>query len=64
MDGDPAVAGVRLGGLTSPVTVHLLGGDLVIDVDDDLEVTMTGPAEEVYRGELAPELVRALQDLA
>ena len=39
-----AVAGVRLGGLTSPVTVHLAGGDLEIAVDDDLEVTMTGPA--------------------
>ena len=59
-----AVAGVRLGGLTSPVTVHLLGGDLVIDVDDDLEVTMTGPAEEIYRGELSPELVRALEGLS
>ena len=59
-----AVAGVRLGGLTSPVTVHLSGGDLVIAVDDDLEVTMTGPAEEIYRGELSPELVRALEALS
>ena len=58
-----AVAGVRLGGLTSPVTVHLIGGDLEIAVDDDLEVTMTGPAEEIYRGELSPELVRALEEL-
>lgn len=56
-----AVAGVRLGGLTSPVTVHLLGGDLQIAVDDDLEVTMTGPAEEIYRGELSHELARALE---
>ncbi|MGD9573398.1 MAG: diaminopimelate epimerase, partial [Thermoleophilia bacterium] len=45
-----AVAGVRLGGLASPVTVHLAGGDLEIAVADDLEVTMTGPAERVYRG--------------
>jgi diaminopimelate epimerase len=58
-----AVAGVRLGGLASPVTVHLAGGDLEIAVDDDLEVTMTGPAEEVYRGELSPELVHALEEL-
>jgi diaminopimelate epimerase len=58
-----AVAGVRLGGLTSPVTVHLLGGDLLIDVGDDLEVTMTGPAEEIYRGELSPDLVRSLEEL-
>ena len=58
-----AVAGVRLGGLASPVTVHLAGGALEIAVDDDLEVTMTGPAEEIYRGELSPELVRALEEL-
>jgi diaminopimelate epimerase len=58
-----AVAAVRLGGLQSPVTVHLAGGDLEIAVDDDLEVTMTGPAEEVYRGELSPELARALEEL-
>jgi diaminopimelate epimerase len=58
-----AVAGVRLGGLTSPVTVHLAGGDLEIAVGDDLEVTMTGPAEEIYRGELSPDLARALEEL-
>ena len=52
-----AVAAVRLGGLTSPVTVHLTGGDLEVAVDDDLEVTMTGPAQELYRGELSPDLV-------
>jgi diaminopimelate epimerase len=58
-----AVAGVRLGGLRSPVTVHLAGGDLEIAVDDDLEVTMTGPAQEVYRGELSPDMARALEEL-
>jgi diaminopimelate epimerase len=58
-----AVAAVRLGGLESPVTVHLAGGDLEIAVDDDLEVTMTGPAVEVYRGELSDDLVRALEEL-
>ncbi len=58
-----AVAAVRLGGLSSPVTVHLAGGDLVIDVGDDLEVTMTGPAEPVYEGRLSPELARALEEL-
>jgi diaminopimelate epimerase len=58
-----AVAAVRLGGLRSPVTVHLAGGDLEIAVDDDLEVTMTGPAVEVFRGELSPGLARALEEL-
>lgn len=58
-----AVAAVRLGGLSSPVTVHLAGGDLVIAVDDDLEVTMTGPAEPIYEGELSYAFVRALGEL-
>jgi diaminopimelate epimerase len=58
-----AVAAVRLGGLRSPVTVHLAGGDLEVAVDDDLEVTMTGPAVEVYQGEVSPDLARALEEL-
>ncbi|MFP5451583.1 MAG: diaminopimelate epimerase [Thermoleophilia bacterium] len=58
-----AVAAVRLGGMPSPVTVHLAGGDLGIAVDDDLEVTMTGPAEEIYRGELSAALMRVLEEL-
>ncbi len=57
-----AVAAVRLGGLASPVTVHLAGGDLVIAVDDDLEVTMTGPAEPLYEGELSDDLARRLEE--
>lgn len=55
-----AVAAVRLGDATSPVTVHLAGGDLEIAVDDDLEVTMTGPAEQIYEGRLSPSLAREL----
>ncbi len=58
-----AVAAVRLSGLTSPVTVHLAGGDLEIAVDDDLEVTMTGPAELIYEGRLSPALVARLETL-
>ena len=58
-----AVAAVRLTGLHSPVTVHLAGGDLEIAVDDDLEVTMTGPAELIYEGRLSPELAARLEAL-
>lgn len=58
-----AVAGVRLSGLHSPVTVHLAGGDLEIAVDDDLEVTMTGPAELIYEGRLSPALSARLEAL-
>ena len=56
-----AVAAVHLHGAPSPVTVHLLGGDLIIDVDEsDLRVTMTGPAEAIYDGELSARLVADL----
>ena len=56
-----AVAAV-LRGAKSPVTVVLDGGELEVDVSDDLDVTLTGWAEPVYRGELAAELVRSLKE--
>jgi diaminopimelate epimerase len=34
------------------ITVHLDGGDLCITVDEGFSVTMTGPAETVYEGEV------------
>ena len=36
------------------------GGELQVEVGEDLEVRLTGTAEPVFRGELSPELVRAL----
>ena len=54
---------VRLGLARSPVLVHLLGGDLTIEVepgDDGYRVFMTGPAEEVCTCELSDELLRRL----
>jgi diaminopimelate epimerase len=56
-----AVAAV-LRGLDSPVTVHLDGGDLEVDVGEDLHVDLTGWAAPVYRGELAAELLEELRD--
>ena len=44
-----AVAGVVNGTATSPVTVQLPGGELLIEVDDDGFVTMHGPARRVER---------------
>jgi diaminopimelate epimerase len=46
-----AVAHVLRGG-DSPVTVHLDGGELEVDVDESLHVDLTGWAVPVYRGEL------------
>jgi diaminopimelate epimerase len=54
-----AVAHVLRGG-DSPVTVHLDGGDLEVDVDESLHVDLTGWAVPVYRGEVSPELVDTL----
>src|SRR4051794_7909102 len=54
-----AVAHVLRGG-DSPVTVKLDGGELVVDVEEDLHVDLTGWAVPVYRGELSAELVSEL----
>jgi diaminopimelate epimerase len=67
---------VRLGLARSPVGVHLLGGDLVIEVDSlgavggetadqtgdrgGWRVFMTGPAEEVFTCTLSGDLLRRL----
>ena len=56
-----AVAAV-LRGLDSPVTVHLDGGDLEVDVGEDLHVDLTGWAVPVYRGELAADLLEELRE--
>jgi len=46
-----AVAHVLRGG-DSPVTVRLDGGELVVEVGEDLHVDLTGWAEPVFAGEL------------
>ncbi|MGH2952608.1 MAG: diaminopimelate epimerase [Solirubrobacterales bacterium] len=56
-----AAVAAHLGGARSPITVKLDGGELRVDVTDDLDVTLTGTAEPVYAGELSAELVRALE---
>jgi len=57
-----AVAHVLRGG-DSPVIVELDGGELEVDVGEDLHVDLTGWAVPVYAAELAPELVRELAAL-
>jgi diaminopimelate epimerase len=54
-----AIAAV-LRGASSPITVRLDGGELTVEVDDDLRVGLTGTAEPVFAGELSPRLVDAL----
>ena len=56
-----AVALVRTGQCTTPVTVELPGGKLLVDVADDWRVHMTGPAEEIYHGDLSREFLAHLE---
>jgi len=58
-----AVAHVLRGG-DSPVTVVLHGGELEVEVGEDLHIDLTGWAEPVYAGELTPEAVARLASLA
>jgi diaminopimelate epimerase len=56
-----AVAAV-LRGARSPVTVHLDGGDLEVEVADDLQVTLTGWALPVYAGVLSDDFLEELRE--
>ena len=48
-----ASAAVTNGWCESPVTVHMPGGDLRVELDDENRITLVGPAEEICAGELA-----------
>ena len=56
-----AVAAV-LRGVDSPVTVHLDGGDLEVEVGEDLNVNLTGWAVPVYEGRLSDQFVEELRE--
>jgi diaminopimelate epimerase len=56
-----AVAYVLKGG-ESPVTVHLDGGDLEVEVGEDLHVTLTGWARRVYAATLSEEFIEELNE--
>ena len=57
-----AAVAAFLMGSPSPMAIRLDGGELTVEVNDNLEVRLTGTAEPVFSGELSPELVRALED--
>jgi len=44
----------------SPVTVHMEGGELTIEIDKHLNLVMTGPVEEVCVGTFSQEFKRRL----
>ncbi len=57
-----AVAYVLRGG-DSPVTVRLDGGELGVEVEEDLHFNLSGWAVPVYRGELADDFRNELESL-
>jgi diaminopimelate epimerase len=54
-----AAAAVAGGGAESPTTVHFPGGDLEVELTAEWHASLRGPAEEICRGELAPNLIDA-----
>jgi diaminopimelate epimerase len=57
-----AVAAV-LRGVDGPVTVRLDGGELEVEVGEDMHVDLTGWAVPVYRGELSDEFLGGLSEI-
>jgi diaminopimelate epimerase len=57
-----AVAYVIAGG-DSPVTVVLDGGELTVEVGEDLHIDLSGWAVPVFRGSLAEEFVKELNEI-
>ena len=59
-----AVAAALSGRADRHVTVHLNGGDLEIQWAADNRIYMTGPAAEVFSGELSAEFLESLKQVA
>jgi diaminopimelate epimerase len=55
-----AAVAAHLRGAASPITVALDGGELTVEISDDLTVRLTGTAAPVFAGELSERLVREL----
>ncbi len=55
-----AAVAAHLGGVRSTITVVLDGGELEVEISDDLEVQLSGWAEQVCAGELSAELIATL----
>jgi diaminopimelate epimerase len=58
-----AAVAAYLGGAPGTLTVELDGGELTVEIDEDLSVRLTGWAEPVYAGELSAETLRELESL-
>jgi diaminopimelate epimerase len=54
-----AVAGAAVanGWCESPLTIHLAGGDMLVELDEAFNARLTGAAQEICTGEVSPELL-------
>jgi diaminopimelate epimerase len=52
-----AAASVANGWVESPVTIHLAGGDMRVELDEDMNARLTGAAQEICTGEVSAELL-------
>jgi diaminopimelate epimerase len=57
-----AAVSAVLRGVDSPVTVELDGGELEVEVGEDMHVNLTGWAVPVYAGTLSDEFLEALRE--
>jgi diaminopimelate epimerase len=55
-----AAVDAYLRGAPSPITVRLDGGELTVEVTEELDLTLIGSASRVYAGELDAAFVRSL----
>jgi diaminopimelate epimerase len=55
-----AAVAAHLDGAPSRLTVELDGGELEVEIGEDLSVTLSGWAQPICSGELSPELAQAL----
>jgi diaminopimelate epimerase len=58
-----AAVAAHLAGAPAKLVVELDGGELGVEIGEDLALRLTGWAEPIYSGELSPQLVRALEEL-
>jgi diaminopimelate epimerase len=52
---------VKKGLIKGDLTMHMLGGDLKIQIDDQWNIRMTGEVREIASGTLSAELIRDLE---
>lgn len=58
-----AAVAAHLDGAPASLTVRLDGGELGVEIGEDLEIALTGTAEPVYAGEFSAQLIARLRAL-